>query len=175
MNDITQYTDISRFLTMAFAGVVMINMMCLVFALVLKFAKVLRVSVASFIAALTTSWLSWIFLTAFLPTKMMNAGWAAGLFFLSLILVYVIWLFIFQPHSLESMLKMELYQKQCKRFNQQIAQCKDRLKVLDKSSDDYNNTVQEIKSLKNEKSIAKLEILSIPLKILGKKLCRNSK
>lgn len=175
MNDITQYADISRFLTMAFAGIVMINMMCLVFALVLKFTKVLRVSVASFIAALTTSWLSWLFLTAFLPTKMMSAGWMAGVFFLSLLLVYVIWLFVFQPQSLESMLKMELYQKQCKRLNQKLAQCKDRLKVLEKNSADYNNTVQEIKSLKNEKSIAKQETLAVPLKLLRKKICMNSK
>lgn len=175
MNDITQYTDISQFLTMAFAGIVMINMMCLCFALVLKFSKVLRVSVASFIAALTTSWFSWIFITAFLPTKMMNAGWVAALFFLSLLLVYVIWLFVFQPQSLEGMLKNELYQKQCNRINQQIVQCKNSLKVLDKNSTDYNNAVQEIKLLKIEKTKAKKDTRSVPFKILGKKLCRNSK
>lgn len=175
MNDITQYTDFSKFLTMAFAGIVMINMICLGFALVLKYTKVLRVSAASFIAAITTSWFTWVFLTAFLPTKMMNAGWVASLFFLSLILVYVLWLYVFQPHSLETMLKKELYQKQCKRINQQIAQCKNSLKVLDKKSADYNTAVQEIKSLKNEKTNAKNDTRSVPLKFIWKTLCRNSK
>ena len=175
MNDITQYTDLSKFLTMAFAGIVMINMICLVFALVLKYTKVLRVSVASYIAAITTSWLSWVFLTAFLPTKMMNAGWVASLFFLILILIYVLWLYMFQPSSLETMLKKELYQKQCKRINQQIAQCKNSLKVFDKKSTDYNAAIQEIKALKKEKEKAKNDTRSVPFKLLWNILCRNSK
>lgn len=175
MNEITQYTDFSQFLTMAFAGIIMINMICGVIALALRYSKVLRVSGASFIASLATSWFSWLAITAFLPPKMMNAGWVAGIFFLCLFLVYILWLIIFQPTSLERMLKAELYQKQCLRINEQLNKCKVKLKSLDKNSLEYNNLLQEIKSLKQEKFSAKKENKSNPLKQLGKRICKSSK
>lgn len=157
MNEIAMLNSTSSMLIVILSGITMLNMLCLVVAFIVYKTRFLRVSGASAIAAMVFAWFSWLAMAAALPVDYINAGWVGGVLLLALITVYVFWLKVFQPHSVQYLLKKELYLTTTNKIDVEMRKLRQQYKTLDKNSEKYRQVQGQIKSLKENRISAKRE------------------
>lgn len=93
--------------TMILGGLIALNLIFLLSTFIVVKATKIRVSGASMIASLVFTWPTILMLgLMFPPTK--ASGWLAALFMLTSLFSYLFWLRVFQPKSLQDMIRSDL-------------------------------------------------------------------
>ena len=115
--------------TMVLGGVITLHLIFLLFSFIIAKAIKLRVSASSIIASLVLTWVSMFCVIGFFPEST-SSNWVVALFMLTLLGIYLGWLKIFEPKSLEEMLRSSLKEKELSRVDdirvklkQQLAAC----------------------------------------------------
>lgn len=140
-------------------GLVTLFLMLLFFSILLSKMTKLRISFSSAFTAFfftipTTAYLTGLFL----PQKNLTGlaltetdKWIGGLFIFAIVVIYVVWLFIFQPHSVETLLRKKVKDEALAECSQSIRVAKMEMTRYEKNSEEYNAKLNFIKQLKLRK------------------------
>ena len=128
-NELINMDETRIHFTMVLAGVITLHLIFLLFSFIIARAIKLRISASSIIASLVLTWLTMFCVVGFFPATTSN-NWIVAIFMLTLVGIYLGWLKIFEPKSLDEMLRSSLKEKELSRvdavktqLNQDLAKC----------------------------------------------------
>lgn len=152
----------NNFLTMVVAGGIVLNLIFFTSTFIfVKMFKV-RISGASVIASLCMTWISIFFMSGFFVHVPLNnpnvLNWVFGFILLIMLVVYLFWVWFFQPKSLSDMIRDEVKQKDLQKLKDQKQGLTALYKALRKTN------TQEAENAKAELKKINVEINEIKFK-----------